>query len=462
MLSDKNLERFQDSFLHHISTQCNFSSKRKEVFLCRFHPKKDHLENQQLAEQIYVNGDINVTQAFQTHLKEICKELEQIGYQSQDSSQRGRPRRGESPWSHAYNWLWETKFQEWRSQQTDHKNYEAMDISFEPQFYVNRVWDETRCYEALLEPGALIRIKGSRQIGKSWLMGKVLEELLSREGYKTINLSFKLADKKVHFSDLDRFLRWFCNNIRLQLRLPSSVDEYWEEADLGSKVSCTIFIEELLRQAETPVVLCLDDVNWLFPYPEIYEDFFALLRSWHERAKSRRLLWPKLRIVIVHSTEIYIRLNINQSPFNVGVSFDLSEFNRQEILALAQQYGFQWDADQVEQLMQTVGGYPPLIQQTLSYLKTHPDATLEKILDTAVQESGVYSDHLRSHLCNLQQHSELASAFEQVVTATEAVRLKPMQTHQLLSLGLVTLSGNNVQPRCHLYRQYFCDRLGEG
>jgi hypothetical protein len=461
MHSDKDLERLQRSFLQQIVKQCDFSNERKEIFLLRFDPQRAHLENQKLAEQVYANDDIHITNAFQYHLTEICKELEQIGLSLQDSNRRGRPQKGESPWKQAYDWLWETKFQEWRSAQADYKTYGIMDFSFKPQFYVDRVCDETRCYEALKDPGALIRIKGAQQIGKSWLIGKVLEKLAIEE-YRIINLSFKLADSKIHSSDLDRFLRWFCNNIRLQSGLSNNIDEYWEEAELGSKVCCTIFLEELLRQADTPVVLCLDDVDWMFPHPEIYEDFFALVRSWHEKSKSRKALWPKLRIVVIHSTEVYIRLNINQSPFNVGIPFDLSEFTQQEIQTLAEYYGFRWDMIQIAQLMQMIGGYPPLIQQTLSYLKVHPEDTLEQVLETATQESGIYVNHLRSHLLNLQQCSELASAFRQVVNTIEAVRLKPIQTHQLLSLGLVTLSGNNVEPRCSLYRQYFSDRLGEG
>jgi AAA-like domain len=139
----------------------------------------------------------------------------------------------------------------------------------------------------------------------------------------------------------------------------------------------------------------------------------------------------------------------------------LPEFNQQEVQQLVCQYGFQWSISQIEQLMGMMGGYPPLVQQTLTHLKTHPDVTLEQILETATLESGIYSNHLRSHLWNLKQHPELALAFKQVVSATEAVQLVPMQTHQLLSLGLVILSGNDVKPRCKLYRQYFSDRLGD-
>ncbi len=336
-----------------------------------------------------------------------------------------------------------------------------VDDSFNPPFYIDRVSDESKCYRALLEPGALIRIRGPQQIGKTWLIEKLFEKFPSRD-YRTASLSFKLADSRSHFTDLDKFLRWFCQNISLQLGFSAPVVEYWDEAGLGSKVSCTIFFEEyLLKHEETPLVLCLDDVDWIFPYPEIYEDFFALLRSWHEKGKSRRAHWGKFRLAIVHSTEAYIRLSINQSPFNVGIPIELTEFNHQQVQELAHQYGFNWDDTEVEQLMYMIGGYPLLVQQTLTHLRTQPGYTLDKLLETASQELGIYSNHLRSHLLNLQQHPALAAAFKTVVTENTSVPLETMQIYQLYSMGLITLQGNEVKPRCHLYRQYFRDRLGD-
>lgn len=328
-------------------------------------------------------------------------------------------------------------------------------------FYVERPPIESDCYQEILQPGALIRIKAPQQMGKTWLMEKLLEQV-ALQGYRTVSLSLKLADSRIHFTNLDKFLRWFCTNVSRQLGLPSQLDDYWDEEGLGSKVSCTTYFEEyLLEQADTPLILCLDDVDLVFPYPEIYEDFFALLRSWHEKAKSRKKLWTRLRLVVIHSTEVYIRLNLEQSPFNVGVPIELLEFSQQQVQDLAKQHGLDWDATQVKQLMKMVEGHPYLVQQALTHIKTHQNTTLDELLATASTESGIYGNHLRQHLLNLQQHPELALALKEVVTATGSVRLEPMQAYKLHSMGLVKLQGNEVKPRCNLYRQYFCDRLGD-
>jgi DNA-binding Xre family transcriptional regulator len=329
----------------------------------------------------------------------------------------------------------------------------------EPDSYVERVPYESQCYDVILQPGALIRIKAPQQMGKTLLSERLLEKV-ALKGYRTASLSLKLADR-MHFTYLDKFLRWFCTNVSQQLGLASQLDDYWDEEGRGSKVSCTAYFEEyLLQQADTPLVLCLDDVDWLFPYPEIYEDFFALLRSWYEKANSRKL-WKRLRLVLIHSTEAYVRLNIEQSPFNVGTSVELQEFNQQEVQDLAKQYQLNWDTTQVKQLMNMVGGHPSLVQQALSHLKIHEDVTLDALLKAAPTESGIYSNHLRSHLLNLQQHPELASALKKVVTAMESVRLETMQGYKLHSMGLVRIQGNEAKPRCNLYRQYFYDRLGD-
>ena len=327
-------------------------------------------------------------------------------------------------------------------------------------FYVERPIIESRCYDTLLLPGSLLRVKALRQMGKTSLINRVLAKL-ENQGYRTVNLSLYLADKSTHFTNLDKFLRWFCNRVSRELQLPNQLDDYWDEEDAGSKGNCTTYFEEyLLPEADSPLVLCLDDVDLIFPYPEIYQDFFDLLRFWYERAKTRPL-WEKLRLVVVHSTEAYIPLNINQSPFNVGVPIELLEFSLEDVLDFAKQHGLDWDALKVEQVMKLVGGHPELLQQAFSHFKSCQNITLEQFLTMAPTEAGIYGNHLRQHLWDLRKEPGLAVAFKKVVTATASVQLDPMQTYKLHRMGLVQLQGNDVKPRCNLYSQYFCDRLGD-
>ena len=346
-----------------------------------------------------------------------------------------------------------------KSDEPNYPNQEQPEL-LTPDRYVERSPIETTCYKALLQAGSLVRIKAPSLMGKTFLVTKVLA-LLVAQGYRTASLSFKLADRKTHFTNLDKFLRWWCSNLSRELGLPNELDEYWDEEDIGSKVSCTTYFEDyLLAQADSPLVVCLDDVDLLFPHPEIYEDFFGLLRSWYEKARSRQR-WKKLRLIIVHSTDVYIRLNINQSPFNVGLPIELSEFSPLQVQEFAQQHRLEPDISLVEPLMKLVGGHPYLLEHAFSHLESHPETTLEQLLAEAPTEAGIYASHLRENWLHLRSHPELAAAFKTVVNSTIPVQLEPMLAYQLQSMGLVKLSGNEAEPRCCLYRQYFRQHLGD-
>jgi len=165
-----------------------------------------------------------------------------------------------------------------------------------------------------------------------------------------------------------------------------------------------------------------------------------------------------LRLVVVHSTEVYIPLSINQSPFNVGLPIELPEFNFEQVQVLIEQHQLNWQTSKIEQLMTLVGGHPYLIRLAL-YRIAQQEITLEKLLETAPTEAGLYNDHLRRHLWSLQQHPELADAFAQVVTADTPIELESVPAFKLHSMGLVKFQGNQVIPRFNLYRIYFRDRL---
>ncbi|MEH2419490.1 MAG: AAA-like domain-containing protein [Nostoc sp.] len=325
-------------------------------------------------------------------------------------------------------------------------------------FYIERPPIESRCYETILKPesASLIRIKAPRQMGKTSLMARILHQA-SQQDYLTVPLSFQLADGKV-FADLDKFLQWFCASVGRRLRLPNKLADYWDDDIYGSKGNCTAYFDEyLLPEINQPLALGLDEVDRIFQYPEIAADFFGLLRAWHEDANNRDI-WKKLQLVVVHSTEVYIPMDMNQSPFNLGLGIELSEFNAQQVLDLARRHGLNWSFTQVEQLMAMVGGHPYLVRVALYHI-ARQDITLNLLLQTAPTEAGPYSDHLRRHLWNLEQHPELAAAIKKVVANTSPVRLDSIQCFKLLSMGLLQQQGNDVTPRCDLYRQYFRDRL---
>ncbi|BAY22946.1 hypothetical protein NIES2100_27100 [Calothrix sp. NIES-2100] len=347
-----------------------------------------------------------------------------------------------------------------RSQLNTEAEFPVGQVPLGSHFYVERPPIEERCYQEILQPGALIRIKAPGQMGKTSLMARMLNEA-RKHGYQTVSLSFHLADKAV-FTSLDTFLRWFCESVGRKLKQLHHLDDYWSM--YGSKDKTTAYFEEcLLEEIDSPLVISLDGVDRLFPYRDIAEDFFSLLRAWYEYAKygdGSSELWKKLRLVLVHSKEVYIPLNINQSPFNVGLSVELQEFSLEQVqILVARHQGLHWTDEQVEKLMDMVGGHPYLVRLALYHVQQQ-DSTLEQLLQTAPTEAGIYSDHLRGHLCNLERHPNLAAAFSQVVNSLAPIEIDSESAFKLNSMGLVVYCNENkVMPRCDLYRQYFQNRL---
>ena len=242
-------------------------------------------------------------------------------------------------------------------------------VPLDSLFYVDRPPVEANCYKTILQSGALIRIKAPRRMGKTSLMVRILN-YAAQQGCQTVFLSVQLADRNV-FQDLDKFLQWFSASVGLGMHLPNRLADYWDEL-FGSKISCKIYFEQyLLAKTPQPLVLALDDVDRLFHYHDLADEFFGLLRTWHEQAKNRNI-WKELRLVVGHSTEVYIPLNVNKSPFNVGLPIELKPFTTEQVKDLAGRYGLNWSREETEQLMAIANGQPYLVQLALSSLEPIP------------------------------------------------------------------------------------------
>lgn len=329
--------------------------------------------------------------------------------------------------------------------------YPSGSVPLGSPFYIERACLEEQVYREIMKPGALVRIKASREMGKTSLLLRMLDSA-KRLGYCTVTLNLEQVEQIV-LSDLNQFLRWLCANIAHQLQRQPKLDKYWDE-DLGSKISCTSYVQDLLESISTPLVLALDEVNQIFEHPQVAKDFLPLLRSWYEEAKNLPI-WQKLRLIVVHSTEIYVPLHLNQSPFNVGLPVQLKTFSPEEVVQLAQRYGFAWEeGEAASQLMAMVGGHPALVHTALYHL-SQGELTLAQLLETAPTATGIYSHHLQRHLVTLEKQPELASALNAVMSATEPVQLEPIQAYKFSRLGLIKQSGDKAIPSCKLYRQFF-------
>ncbi|RFP57926.1 MAG: CHAT domain-containing protein [Limnothrix sp. CACIAM 69d] len=329
-------------------------------------------------------------------------------------------------------------------------------VPLDSPFYIERPPIEQRCYEAIVKPGALVRIKAPRQMGKSSLMLRILDHA-TQQGYRSVWLNLQAAGEK-SLENPDSLLRWLCARVSRKLGLPDKVEEYWQGA-LGCNDKCTDYFElYLLEELQAPLTLGLDEVDQLFQYESVASDFFGLLRSWHEESKFNPA-WRNLRLILSHSKEVYIPLNINQSPFNVGLPVELPPLNDDQVADLIQRHGLVLSPRESVNIMDLTGGHPYLLRVALYYL-ARGEITFAQLMQNAPTAEWAYGEHLRRHLCSLQEHLDLLAAMKRVITVDEPVRIDMTEAFRLASMGLVRFSGNDVTPSCKLYRQYFREMLG--
>jgi hypothetical protein len=328
-------------------------------------------------------------------------------------------------------------------------------VSVTSALYIQRPPLEQEATEAILLPGALLCVKAPQRMGKTSLLLRTLHYARS-QGYRVARINVRQAESAI-LENLGPFLQWLCTNLALQLNLEPRLKDYWEP-ELGSKVSCTMYLQNyILTASEQPLLLALDEVSHLFEYPAIAREFLPMLRFWHEEGKNLPV-WEKLHLMIAHSTDCYIPLNISQSPFNVGLSLQLEEFTPSQVLDLAQRYGLPWQQAEVAQLMQLIGGHPYLIRLAFYYL-VRGHLNLAQLLQQAPTQAGIYSDHLQAYLVALHQRPELRAAFGQVISAKTPIQIETIAAYKLYRMGLVKLINDSVTPSCQLIRQYFRDRL---
>ncbi|MBD2023819.1 AAA-like domain-containing protein [Leptolyngbya sp. FACHB-711] len=181
-------------------------------------------------------------------------------------------------------------------------------VSLESGFYIERPPLETRCCEAIKKPGALLRIRAPKQMGKSSLLSRVLDEAVN-QGRQVVAWSLSELDRDL-LDSLEPFLRSFCWEMSRQLDLESSeieamIADVWNPGS-SQKMNCSRYFEKhLLPRIDGSLVLALDDVDCLFSQQILAAEFFTMLRKWHEDGIHQKRDWGKLRFVELCSEVVY-------------------------------------------------------------------------------------------------------------------------------------------------------------
>ncbi|MGD1943288.1 MAG: AAA-like domain-containing protein [Leptolyngbyaceae cyanobacterium] len=326
-------------------------------------------------------------------------------------------------------------------------------LSLGSPFYVYRPPLERLCFQEILNPGSLVRIKAPRQYGKTSLLTQILG-YAQDQGLQAAVVNLQLAEGQV-LEGSDAFLRWFCASVARAIDLPNELKTRWEPM-FGAAYSCTDYFETyLLPSCDRPLLVMIDGLDELFARSDVTTDFCGLLRAWYEQGRYglKQEIWQRLRLVVAHSMEVLLPLNLHQSPFNVGVPVELPGFDLYQTQEIASRYELDFSETDAYQLLNLLGGHPYLTQLSMFYLSQGSD--IKTLTDSASALDSVFSSHSRRQLELLEAQPDALSAMTEVAKSPAGAKLYPSHAYYLQGLGLVRFEAQQTVPSCELYRQYF-------
>lgn len=319
-------------------------------------------------------------------------------------------------------------------------------------FYIERPPVETKCFNSITEIGSLLRISSPPKMGKTSLIKRIVKTAKEKQ-YQTVTLDLSLLETE-KFTNTEVFLQSFCQYINQELGDLTASE--WQLSS-SAMLSCTATVGNLLAKLDTDLVLIIDEADKIFDYPEIYKNFFPMLRHWYQQSNELEI-WEKLRLVIAYATDDYGRLDLRQSPFNVGLPIKLEELSVSQAETLAYRHGL--GQEPITALMKIIGGHPYLLRLALYYLY-YEQISLKTLLREASTDSGIYQNHLRELMDKLEQQPELKQCFKLILRsqAENHNSISSINKYQLTGMGLTKLEHDTIKIRFPLYQQFFQERL---
>jgi DNA-binding winged helix-turn-helix (wHTH) protein len=322
--------------------------------------------------------------------------------------------------------------------------------------YINRRTDD-EFYEAMARRDSIVLLKGARQVGKTSLLARGLQQ--AREVGAAVALTDLQHLAATAFESFEKLLLMLAELIAEQLGLDSSPHEKWNSS-LGPTSNFERYLRrEVLANIPTPLVWALDEVDRLFSF-DYASEIFGLFRSWHNlRALDPVGPWPRLTLALAYATEAHLFItDLNQSPFNVGTRLTLEDFTVEQVADLNQRYGAPLrNRDESARFFALVGGHPYLAQRGL-YEMVRQGLGYASIEAQADHDEGVFGDHLRRMLASLERDSELCEALRGALRGEPG--LTAASFYRLRSAGVLAGSSpQEARPRCELYTRFLKKRL---
>ncbi|HEY5742877.1 MAG TPA: AAA-like domain-containing protein, partial [Terrimicrobiaceae bacterium] len=149
-------------------------------------------------------------------------------------------------------------------------------VPLDSQFYVVRPVDN-EFYQAIGRRDSILLLKGARQMGKTSLLSRALEQARG-SGFRVAITDFQKLDA-AQLESIESFFQALGAMIAIQLDLEAFPQDVWKR-QLGAKENFERYLRrEVLAKAESPLVWAMDEVDRLFACP-FGSDVCGLFRSW--------------------------------------------------------------------------------------------------------------------------------------------------------------------------------------
>lgn len=329
-------------------------------------------------------------------------------------------------------------------------------VALDSAFYIERRTD-AEFLVAIKRQDSLVLVKGARQVGKTSLLARGLQQA-RRDGAKVVVADFQNLGTEA-FASAEKLFMTLAESVADQLDLEVSPSQTWNH-----HLSPGINFERYWRRhifpaIPTPIVWGLDEVDRLFTC-SFGSEVFGLFRSWHnKRALDPDGHWQRLTLAIAYATEAHLFItDLNQSPFNVGTRLQLSDFTLDQVNDLNMRFGSPLVNEQESRrFWELLGGHPYLVHRGLCEMATR-GLKLHEIESSALQNDGLFGDHLRRLLLSLLQSNSSRAAIHSLLSGQSKL---PTETFfSLRSAGLLTGEAPDCAKfRCQLYADYLARNL---
>jgi hypothetical protein len=253
-------------------------------------------------------------------------------------------------------------------------------IPIDSDIYVERHPDGV-IRDLLTSTGGVAVIWGPRQVGKSSMVIRAIARAKAN-GHPTAFVDFS----GMGGANLSQFLYSLTYELSESLNVKPSAAARFLTGKLGPQIGFIKFLEKIPPRS----VLVFDEIDYLRMIGEL-PNFFIALRAFCDSQSAFGSLKTFLLISSYLNPSRFTEGALT-SPFNIGLSLRLSNFDLPQCEALLRKCGVKVPEDHVGRIYELTGGQPFLMQTSVRFLLE--EGSIEQLEESSLSLHGYFWHHL--------------------------------------------------------------------